>query len=128
VATSSNEPVIPDPAVPSAREVQADSGPVAERADGLGGKALDEADASQSAGDRDRLETHRPTHPMPPDGGQTHPWPIPLGGNLQPGEASVPRVWTSEQLFGDAVEVIIQHNAQWYRLRRTRNGKLILCK
>ena len=42
--------------------------------------------------------------------------------------STMPVVWTSEQLFGNHLEVFIQHNAQCYRLRRTRNGKLILCK
>ena len=36
--------------------------------------------------------------------------------------------WTTEQLLGDAVEVRIRHGDQIYRLRRTRNGKLILVK
>lgn len=38
------------------------------------------------------------------------------------------KVWASEALFGDAAEVLIAHEGQLYRLRRTRNGKLILCK
>lgn len=39
-----------------------------------------------------------------------------------------PTVWTSEALFGEDVEVMIQHGEMVYRLRRTRNGKLILYK
>jgi hemin uptake protein HemP len=48
-------------------------------------------------------------------------------GSLPP--SSLPqKVWTSEQLFGESVEVFISHGDQLYRLRRTRSGKLILCK
>lgn len=39
-----------------------------------------------------------------------------------------PRRLNSESLFGRGIEVIIQHGGQEYRLRRTRNGKLILNK
>jgi len=39
-----------------------------------------------------------------------------------------PKVWESDELFGNEVEVFIAHGDQLYRLRRTRNGKLILCK
>ncbi|MCA9210382.1 MAG: hemin uptake protein HemP [Planctomycetales bacterium] len=38
------------------------------------------------------------------------------------------RVWTSDELFGQHNEILIVHNDQVYRLRRTRNGKLIMCK
>jgi len=34
----------------------------------------------------------------------------------------------SRRLFGAAQEVRIDHNGQEYRLRQTRNGKLILTK
>jgi len=34
----------------------------------------------------------------------------------------------SETLFGDMNEVVLVHEGQYYRLRRTRNGKLILNK
>ena len=34
----------------------------------------------------------------------------------------------SETLFSDGDEVFIQHQGAQYRLRRTRNGKLILTK
>jgi hemin uptake protein HemP len=34
----------------------------------------------------------------------------------------------SDSLFAGGVEVIILHDGQEYRLRRTRNGKLILNK
>jgi hemin uptake protein HemP len=36
--------------------------------------------------------------------------------------------WRSEELLGDRTEVLIQHNDEVYRLRRTRQGKLILYK
>lgn len=34
----------------------------------------------------------------------------------------------SDSLFVESNEVIIQHQGEQYRLRRTRNGKLILTK
>lgn len=42
--------------------------------------------------------------------------------------SSAPRRFDSRALFGDAQEVRIEHFGQEYRLRRTRNGKLILTK
>jgi hemin uptake protein HemP len=36
--------------------------------------------------------------------------------------------WRSEELLGDRSEVLIVHNNEIYRLRRTRQGKLILYK
>lgn len=36
--------------------------------------------------------------------------------------------WTSEELLGDRVEVKIVHGGEVYRLRRTRQDKLILYK
>ena len=36
--------------------------------------------------------------------------------------------WSSEQLFGAAREVSIRHEEHVYRLRRTKQGKLILTK
>jgi hemin uptake protein HemP len=41
--------------------------------------------------------------------------------------ASRPRI-DSQALFGRESEIIIQHGDQEYRLRRTRNGRLILNK
>lgn len=38
------------------------------------------------------------------------------------------RVIPADDLFGEEKEVLIQNGADLYRLRRTRNGKLILCK
>lgn len=39
----------------------------------------------------------------------------------------VPRI-RSEDLFGNLNEVVLLHEGQHYRLRRTRNGKLLLNK
>ena len=36
--------------------------------------------------------------------------------------------WRSDELLGDRAEVLILHNNEVYRLRRTRQGKLILHK
>ncbi|HEX5105800.1 MAG TPA: hemin uptake protein HemP [Pirellulaceae bacterium] len=36
--------------------------------------------------------------------------------------------WRSEELLGDKTEVQILHGTEVYRLRRTRQGKLILYK
>jgi hemin uptake protein HemP len=38
------------------------------------------------------------------------------------------RIMTSEELFGGANEVIIRHAGEEYRLRVTKNDKLILTK
>jgi hemin uptake protein HemP len=37
-------------------------------------------------------------------------------------------VWRSDQLLGDHCEAIIEHRGQQYRLRCTKQGKLILYK
>jgi hemin uptake protein HemP len=47
--------------------------------------------------------------------------PVPTPGAAQ-------RRFDSVDLFGDAVEVEIEHQSQVYRLRRTSLGKLILTK
>lgn len=39
-----------------------------------------------------------------------------------------PRRIEAQSLFGDAVEVEIVHEDEVYRLRRTRNGRLLLNK
>ncbi len=44
-----------------------------------------------------------------------------------PARSDAPR-WTSQQLLGEAREVLIRHGEEIYRLRLTRNGKLILHK
>jgi hemin uptake protein HemP len=36
--------------------------------------------------------------------------------------------WRSEELLGNKTEVLILHGTEVYRLRRTRQGKLILYK
>lgn len=43
-------------------------------------------------------------------------------------EAGTPRRITSAELFGGAREVVIEHDAEAYRLRWTSKGKLILTK
>jgi len=49
--------------------------------------------------------------------------PPPVENNAAPREA-----WRSDELLGDRTEVLILHNNEVYRLRRTRQGKLILHK
>lgn len=39
-----------------------------------------------------------------------------------------PRIINCESLFAGDTEVLIQNGGEFYRLRRTRNGKLILYK
>ena len=39
-----------------------------------------------------------------------------------------PRVIDSRDILGDQVEIMIRHGEETYRLRVTRNGKLILFK
>jgi hemin uptake protein HemP len=39
-----------------------------------------------------------------------------------------PRTWKSEDLLSGAKEILIEHHGEYYRLRETRNGKLILIK
>ena len=41
-------------------------------------------------------------------------------------ESASAKRYTKESLFGSAKEIIIQHGSLDYRLRETRNGKLIL--
>ena len=38
------------------------------------------------------------------------------------------QAWRSEELLGERKEVFILHNGETYRLRQTRQGKLILYK
>ncbi|MFT3791587.1 MAG: hemin uptake protein HemP [Rudaea sp.] len=52
-----------------------------------------------------------------------------LGASNMPRASTAPtRQFDSRTLFGDAQEVRIEHFGQEYRLRQTRNGKLILTK
>ena len=39
-----------------------------------------------------------------------------------------PRIIDSRDILGDQVEIMIRHGEETYRLRVTRNGKLILFK
>lgn len=55
--------------------------------------------------------------------------------NERPAEAEAPlrrqetrKVWRSEDLLGSECEAVIVHRGQEYRLRCTRQGKLILFK
>ena len=55
----------------------------------------------------------------------------PAGGvdsGAQPADAEDSAVLASDELFKGAREILIEHNAQLYRLRQTRQGKLILTK
>jgi hemin uptake protein HemP len=54
--------------------------------------------------------------------------PAPPSPSTAPPRLDSKRTWTSEQLFHSDEEVLILHGEQVYRLRQTRNGKLILCK
>lgn len=64
----------------------------------------------------------------------SHPNANPLGGaSITPSapvepQASAPRVIDSESILLGQLEVLIAHGGEIYRLRRTRNGKLILQK
>jgi hemin uptake protein HemP len=51
-----------------------------------------------------------------------------LRTHLASPRAPVQRQFDSRTLFGSAQEVRIEHFGQEYRLRQTRNGKLILTK
>ena len=43
-------------------------------------------------------------------------------------EAMRPRQWSSKELFAGSREILIEHNADCYRLSITKAGKLILNK
>lgn len=49
-------------------------------------------------------------------------------GAPAPGKYDAPAPLNSNELFQRRQEVVIQHEGELYRLRRTRNGKLILTK
>jgi hemin uptake protein HemP len=58
---------------------------------------------------------------------------MPLAGENAAPSCGVPRgddrwAWTTEELLGDQREVLIRHGDDFYRLRITRHGKLILYK
>jgi hemin uptake protein HemP len=58
--------------------------------------------------------------------------PPPVQGSVPPATVDAPRPprdsWRSDELLGTRDEVFILHNNDVYRLRRTRQGKLILYK
>jgi hemin uptake protein HemP len=60
------------------------------------------------------------------------PSPSPVPEAASPAAVDPPRPtresWRSDELLGTRDEVFIQHNNDVYRLRRTRQGKLILYK
>lgn len=56
------------------------------------------------------------------------PPPLPHRPTVSPQAAAAPRVLASVELFGPENEVHILHEGQLYRLRITRQGKLILTK
>lgn len=47
---------------------------------------------------------------------------------IAPQRAAESRQLEAEQLFAGAKEIVIRHAGEWYRLRRTSKGKLILTK
>lgn len=60
---------------------------------------------------------------------ETEAVPVRTAPDLRSGPAaSQPRIVHSRSLFGDQREVRIEHNGEWYLLRLTRLGKLILTK
>ena len=64
-----------------------------------------------------------PKHPEKSDGSApaaTHASP--------PDPGALRESWRSEELLGERTEVLILHGTEIYRLRRTRQGKLILYK
>ena len=56
------------------------------------------------------------------------PHPTPIAPNLQAPLSASARQMDSDALFDGTREVRIDHHGQEYRLRQTRNGKLILTK
>lgn len=52
----------------------------------------------------------------------------PRFARLDPDGGASRRRWASSDLFGSTQEVLIEHAGQEYRLRITRQGKLILTK
>ena len=46
----------------------------------------------------------------------------------RPSPEAAREAWRSEELLGERTEVLILHRGDVYRLRRTRQGKLILYK
>lgn len=54
--------------------------------------------------------------------------PTATGSQRHEAESGMDRAIYSDTLFAAGNEVLIQHHGEQYRLRRTRNGKLILTK
>ena len=52
----------------------------------------------------------------------------PRSSSAAPGQNPHPRIVTSDALFGGAQEIVIEHGDALYRLKITRQGKLILNK
>lgn len=52
----------------------------------------------------------------------------PIEGASDAAEAGPRESWLSEELLGERTEVLIKHGSEVYRLRRTRQDKLILYK
>lgn len=68
----------------------------------------------------------KPTPPMPTLPAEAHAGESPTAAAEA---ASPPREkWSSAELLGDRIEILIQHGSEVYRLRRTRQDKLILYK
>jgi len=70
-------------------------------------------------------------HPGETTAGEAPPVDAPRAGATPEAalEALPPqRVLSADELFVGQKEVLIRNGAEIYRLRRTRNGKLILCK
>ena len=49
------------------------------------------------------------------------------GDQLAPGSAAIPKL-SSAHLLGETGEAVIEHAGQFYRLRRTDRGGLVLTK
>ena len=57
------------------------------------------------------------------------PQPISIRGPVEPGSRSFPSgAIPTDFLFQGSQEILISHNGEHYRLRITKNGKLILTK
>ena len=68
---------------------------------------------------------------MSNDNHDSHHEPISDNRRTAHSKAAAPtdrRTWRSEELFGSEREIFILHRDEVYRLRRTRNEKLILQK
>ena len=67
-----------------------------------------------------------PDEIKPADDPQVQPLPT-EATDAVPGDEQ-PRIWKSDDLLGGDTEALILHHGQTYRLRRTKQGKLILYK